>query len=130
VAVIVLDASVIIAFFYPLDALHARAVAGIQPHRTDELVLPASAYSESLVGPTRLSAHVVASHDQLVADFAIRIVPITAEIARRAARLRADTASLRLPDALVLATADVLDAPVVLTGDARWLDVSDRVRVI
>jgi predicted nucleic acid-binding protein len=130
VAVIVLDASVIIAFRRTADALHARAAAAFRAHSMDEFVLPASAYSETLVSPMRVGVHEVGLLDQFIAEFPIRIVTITPEIARRAARLRADTASLRLPDALVLATADVLEAPVVLTGYARWLSVSDRVQVI
>jgi PIN domain nuclease of toxin-antitoxin system len=66
---------------------------------------------------------------QFVADLGIGIEPLTAPIARRAAALRARHAALRLPDALVLATADALDAPV-LTADRAWTRVSRRARVL
>ena len=47
------------------------------------------------------------------------VVPIDRRIAAKAARLRARHGrALRLPDALVLATADVLRADRVLTTDA------------
>ncbi|WP_363321356.1 PIN domain-containing protein, partial [Saccharomonospora sp.] len=39
-----------------------------------------------------------------------------------AAELRAAHKALKMPDALILATAD-LHADVVLTGDERWLNV-------
>ena len=50
-------------------------------------------------------------------------------VAVSAARLRARHRSLRLPDAIVLAT-EVLDAQAVLTGDKRWDRVDSRVRLV
>jgi hypothetical protein len=94
------------------------------------VVLPASAYAEALVGPSRRGRAAVASFDRFVADVAVRIEPPTREIARRAARLRSHRAGPRPPDALVLATGEVLDAGVELTADAAWPRVSRRVRVI
>jgi predicted nucleic acid-binding protein len=41
-------------------------------------------------------------------------------IARRAATMRSRHPSLRLPDALVIATAVELDADHLLTTDQRW----------
>ena len=48
-ALIVLDASVIIAHLDPADALHARAVTALTAVSDDDLVLPASALAETLV---------------------------------------------------------------------------------
>lgn len=96
-------------------------------HREDEIVLPASAYAEALVEPSRRGRAALERAKQLVDVFPLRIEPITREIAERAAVLRK---AVRLPDALVLATADVLDADVVLTADARWPKASARARVI
>jgi predicted nucleic acid-binding protein len=50
-------------------------------------------------------------------------------VAERAASLRARHGALRLPDALVLATADALDA-TVLTCDRAWARASRRARVL
>jgi predicted nucleic acid-binding protein len=47
-----------------------------------------------------------------------------------AAALRARHRSLRLPDALVLATAEVLGAAKVLTADRARTKISRKVRLI
>jgi predicted nucleic acid-binding protein len=130
VALTVLDASVVIAFRDPADSLHRRAVAAFRTHAADHLILPASAYAEVLVGPVRHGPATVASLEAFIRDFAMHIAPLTAEIARQAASLRASYASLRLPDAIVLATGDVVDATVVLTGDATWPRLNARARLI
>ena len=72
----------------------------------------------------------MASLEQFIGDFGMRIVPLTVEIARRAALLRAQAQSLRLPDAIVLATGDLLNADIVLTGDGAWTKLSTRARLI
>ena len=131
VPIIVVDTSIVIAFREPADAHHAQAVAAFtRHHQVDELVLPASAYAEALVGPFRRGPASVASFDRFIADLAVRVEPLTREIARQAAHLRSRHVSLRLPDALILTTADVLDAAAVLTADAAWPKVSQRVSVI
>ena len=129
-ALAVLDASVLIAFRDPADALHGRAVAAFRTYGSEELILPASVYAEVLVGPLRVGAPAVASLEQFIGDFGMRIAPLTPEIARLAASLRATTPSLRLPDAFVLATGQTLDAPIVLTADRAWPKLSARVRLI
>lgn len=128
--IVVLDTSIVIAFRDPADAHHAAAVAAFTRHQGDELVLPASAYAEALVGPSRRGPAAMASFEQFTSDLAVRIEPLSHEIARRVARLRAHHGSLRLPDALVLATGDVLDASIVLTADTAWPKVSRRTRLI
>jgi predicted nucleic acid-binding protein len=130
VALAILDASVVIAFRDPADALHARAVTAFRSHSHDEFALPATVYAEVLVAPRRHGPPAVASLDEFIDDFGMQIVPLTAEIARHAALLRAQTASLRLPDACVLATADILGAASVLTGDVTWPKLSTRVQLI
>jgi len=130
VAVTVLDASAVIAFRDPADALHARAVAAFRAHVSDDLVLPASVYAEVLVGPMRHGAPALASLEQFVRDFAMQIAPLSPDIARHAASLRAQTPSLRLPDAFVLATGDLLEANSVLTGDRGWVKLSPRVLLL
>jgi predicted nucleic acid-binding protein len=113
---LVLDASVVIALLDENDALHERAAAVIERARSDELILPASAFAEILVAPYRQSADAVARFETTLAEVPVRVEPLTATIARRAASLRASHARLRLADALVLATAAEAGA-VVLTAD-------------
>ena len=55
-ALIVLDASVLIALLDPNDALHTAARAALARYAGDDLKLPASAYAESLVGEFHIGA--------------------------------------------------------------------------
>lgn len=128
-AIVVLDASIVIAFLDADDAHHAAAVAAVGRARREELVLPSSAYAEVLVDPWRRGPDAVTLVKRFLTDLGIRIEPLTADIAARAARLRSGHQPLRLPDALVLATADTLDA-TALTCDRSWPRVSRRARVI
>jgi predicted nucleic acid-binding protein len=129
VAIVVLDASVVIALLDARDPHHPAAVTALGRAREETLVLPASAYAEVLVDPWRRGRDAVAVVRELVADLGMRIQPLTADVAERAAQLRAEHGSLRLPDALVLATADVL-AATALTCDRAWPRASRRARVI
>ena len=56
----------------------------------------------------------------LVRRLPIEVVPLDVEIASAAARLRARHRSLRLPDALVIASASVAGADRLVTTDRRW----------
>lgn len=120
---VVLDASVIIAFLYPADAHHdiARQVLApwLRPEHT--VLVPASVYSEILVGPIR--AHTEDIADRFLSATESRIVAIDRAIARRGAELRATRSGLRLPDALALATALEHDASF-LTFDTRLQQIA------
>ena len=129
-ALVVLDASVVIAFLDPDDALHHAAVKALTEYQHAELLIPTSAYAEILVAPYRVGGEAVTEVEAFLSDFGVRLQPITAEVARVAARLRSSSRGLRLPDALVLATADELEAATVLTGDESWDRISDRVTLI
>ena len=130
-ALVVLDATVVIAFLDQRDTHHNAAVAALERVAGDELVLPASAYAEMLVFPYRRGGRAaVATAKALLEELPIRVEPIGVEIAERAAELRASTPAVRLPDALVIATADALDASTLLTADRRWRRASRRVRTI
>ena len=129
-ALVVLDASVIIGFLDPEDALHEACVAALSERRHDNLLIPASVYAEILVAPYRTGAEAVAEVDAFLSDFAVKVEAITAAIARAAAQLRSARKSLRIPDALVLATADEIGADIVLSGDESWTRTSQRVTVV
>lgn len=53
-------------------------------------------------------------------DAAVIIAFLDADIATRAAVLRARHHTLRLPDALIIATADTTGADRLLTTDRKW----------
>jgi hypothetical protein len=58
------------------------------------------------------------------------VVPMTDRIAEHAAELRARHPGVRLPDALVVATASALSANGVLTGDAGWRRLGTMISVL
>jgi predicted nucleic acid-binding protein len=118
VALVVVDAGVVIAHLDPADAHHRRAVAALQGHADHDLRLPASAYAEALVKPA-LTGQIEGARRRVEA-LSLAVEPIGEAVAERAAALRAAEPSLRLPDALTLACGDVLDAAAVLTTDHRW----------
>jgi predicted nucleic acid-binding protein len=130
VALVVLDASIIIGFLDPEDRLHDACVAALTDHQRDELVIPASVYAEILVGPYRAGREAVSEVEAFLSDFGIRIEPVGASVGRIGAQLRSERKGLRLPDALVLASADEIGADVLLTGDKSWAKLSKRVTVV
>jgi predicted nucleic acid-binding protein len=127
VALIVLDASVVIAHLDPADALHGSAKRALLEVASEDLRLPASAYAETLVEPAR-KGRLDEARDALTA-LRLQIVPLDASLAERAASLRARERALRLPDALVLACGELLGADAILTAEERWRRF-DRVRLI
>lgn len=48
------------------------------------------------------------------------ILSVDRSVADSAAQLRSRHVSLKMPDALILATADAHHADLVITGDERW----------
>ncbi len=118
---IVLDAGVLIGVLDRSNVHHVPATEALRlaEENLDQLVLPASALAEMLVGPSRRGPEAVASVDSLLVTLAIDLVAIDQPIARQAAALRART-RLRLPDALVVASAIVLRADRLLSTDGRW----------
>ncbi|HEX9504560.1 MAG TPA: type II toxin-antitoxin system VapC family toxin [Acidimicrobiia bacterium] len=135
--VTVLDAGVVIAGLDADDAHHTAAAGALTAARDrgDSFVVPASAYAEVLVRPAARGNATVARVDAALDAMAITIADADREIARRAASLRARHSSLRLPDALVIATAIELAADHLLTTDRRWkalrrLGLGDRLTVV
>ena len=72
-ALVVLDASVVIGFLDPNDALHQACVDALAAHQRDELVIPLTVYAEILVAPFRVGSEAVSEvvsldKESLVAD--------------------------------------------------------------
>lgn len=126
---LILDASVLIALLDRADPHYARAVAEVDAADQDgnDLVTPATAYSEALVAFARESR--VDDAREAIAAMGIAVAPLDAGTAERAAALRARQDRLRLPDAMVLATSQQLGGRM-LTYDNRLQryasDESDR----
>jgi predicted nucleic acid-binding protein len=105
VEALILDASVLIGLLDSADTHHDRAIDDVEgaDRAGRQLLLPASAYSETLVAFAR--ARRLEEARRAIAAMGITIVSLTDTIAERAAELRARHTRLRLPDAIVLATA-------------------------
>ena len=128
-ALTALDASVLIALLDPTDAHHQAARAALDAHADDDLRIPAHTLAETLVHPARAGKEREAV--RLIASLEIAVDPIDEAVAVAAAKLRAHHGSaLRMPDALVLAYADVRKAKRLLTADARWSAWSRRVEMV
>jgi len=133
VALTVIDAGIVIAVLDPADAHHAAASQALLGARAngDVLVLPVSAYSEALVAPFRQGGEAVAMVESLIDAIPATVHPVTREIARSAAHMRAQHGTrLRLPDALVLATALELSADRLLTTDRGWPEVGVHIALV
>jgi predicted nucleic acid-binding protein len=127
VARVALDADIVIAFLDPGDDQHATAVAELRPRLAvgDQLLAAATVYAESIVRPLQQGTD--ATVDEFFDAAGISIVPIDRAVARRAAVLRAEHQSLRLPDAMSLATAMVTDS-ALLTLDKKLRQIARRVQ--
>jgi len=133
VGLTVLDAGVVIAVLDAGDAHHAAALTALTDARDrgDQLVIPVSAYAECLVAPSRSGTAATATVNRFIDALPARIEPATRAIGATAASLRAlHGPSLRLPDALVVATAAVLEADRIFTTDAGWPALPVKVEVI
>ncbi len=124
---VALDADIVIAFLDPGDDQHARAVAELRPRLAagDELLAAATVYAESIVRPLQQGTDAIV--DEFFDAAGISIVPIDRAVGRRAAVLRAAHQSLRLPDAMSLATAIVTDS-ALLTLDKKLRRIARRVQ--
>ena len=117
-----LDAGVIIGFLDADDAHHVEATSSLTQalDNGDQLAMAASALAECLVGPARRSEQAIQVVRDTFERLPIEIVNLNPEIAIEAARLRSRHRSLRLPDALVIATSAVVEADQLVTTDGRW----------
>ena len=117
-----LDAGVIIGFLDGDDSHHtaARTVLSDALGRNDQLLIAASALAECLVGPARQGAKQIELVRSLIDRLPVSVVDLNTEIAIQAAVLRAAHRSLRLPDALVIATAANSGADRLVTTDRKW----------
>jgi predicted nucleic acid-binding protein len=123
---VVLDSDAVIGFLDADDALHDAADAAIRELvRTERLLVSVVTYAEVLTG-ARLGHH----GEEYVSGFFTKLIsellPVEVEVAARAAELRATSKSLRMPDALTLATAEThSEVEMVVTGDAEMTKLPD-----
>lgn len=109
-AKVALDADVVIAFLDRADTQHQRAVGELGPRivARDDVAMCATVYAEVLVRPLQNGSD--AKVDEFLDAIGASVIAVDRGLARLAAQLRARHRSLRLPDALSLATALAWDA--------------------
>lgn len=106
-----------VAALQPLwEAAHANNI---------HLVSSALCLMETLVGPLKHgNAALVADYERLFRLRAVRLLPLTEDVLREAARLRATSPPLRAPDAMHAATAQLAGCTLFLTNDAGFRRVA------
>lgn len=116
------DTGVIIAFLDGDDVHHdaARSALSAALANAERLSMAGSALAECLVGPARRGPKAIELVRNLVERLPVSVVDLDEEIAAQAAVLRARHRSLKLPDALVIATAEQSGADDLITTDRKW----------
>jgi predicted nucleic acid-binding protein len=121
-SVIVLDATVLIAYRDNTDPHHADAMALLLAHADDDFAASALTLTEALVQPARTGT-LDAAIAELLTGLDLSTVPIRGIDVPELARMRA-TMGLKLPDTCVLFAAVRLHARSVFTFDDRMITVA------
>ena len=119
----IIDAGILIGFLDESDAHHLGAKKELADARLrgDQIAVPASALAEVLVSPSRNGEAAVGVIREFIERLSLVVDGLDTEIAVVAARLRARHGlKLKLPDALVVATAIQREASVLVTTDRGW----------
>jgi predicted nucleic acid-binding protein len=121
---VVLDSDAVVGFLDRNDALHDAADEAIRNLVSKErLLVSVVTYAEVLTGARlghRNEGLVKGFFDQLISE----ILPVDVDVAAAAADLRSRRKSLRMPDAMILATAETQpEVSLVLTGDQETAKV-------
>jgi predicted nucleic acid-binding protein len=121
VGLILLDSTVIVGFLDADDALHKVTVARFKEIvGSYPLVASVISYAEVMTGVS-LGHHPKKHVDGFFDAFVKDLLPIEKPVAARAATLRGRRKSLPMPDALILATADLRpEIETILCADGDW----------
>jgi predicted nucleic acid-binding protein len=122
---VVLDSGAVVGFLDRQDALHEAADAAVRELvRGNRLLASVVTYAEVLTG-ARLGHH----NEDAVAGFFVgllsAVLPVDVAVADKAADLCSRFQSLRMPDALILATAEMdPEVDLIVTGDQQLTRVT------
>jgi len=126
---VAVDSGVIIALFDSSDAHHAWSVDQIQQIVTARhgIVISALTVAEVLVRPAQAGVAEAVRADLM--SLRPRIVDVDVDLAARAAELRASWRGLRLPDAIIVATALLAQCDYLVTTDQRMANAAAGIPV-
>jgi predicted nucleic acid-binding protein len=118
---ILLDSTVIVGFLDADDALHEATVARFKEIVGSQLpVASVISYAEVMTGVS-LGHHPKERVEGFFDTFVKDLLPVEKPVAERASELRGVRKSLPMPDALILATADLQpEVETVLCADGDW----------
>lgn len=122
---VVLDSDAVVGFLDRKDALHDAAEAAIRElAHGQRLLASVVTYAEVLTGAL-LGHHDQAQVQGFFAQLISEVLPVDMTVADTAAEFRSHLKPLRMPDALILATAETNpDVDLLVTGDAQASKVS------
>ncbi len=120
--VALLDSNTVIGFLDADDLLHQAADTAVRAAATEHVFVVSVVTVAELLSGAKLGHHDERTVRRFFTQTTSSRIPLDEPVAERAAELRAAHKALKMPDALILATAD-LHADFVLTGDQRWLNV-------
>ena len=130
--VALLDSVAVAGFLDRDDAFHADADARVRELAgRDTLIVSVITYAELLTG-AGLGHHGQSAVRGFFEELIDEVSSVDRAVAERAAQLGSHTPSLKMPDALILATADLRAADLVVTGDKRWsgVDIGARIELL
>jgi hypothetical protein len=118
---ILLDTTAIVGFLDRDDALHDAAVAAMRAAGVKSAFAAcAVSYAEVMTG-VALGHHPREAVEGFFDDLIRELLPVDRAVAARAGALRGGRPSLRMPDALILASADLHgDVDAVICADGDW----------
>jgi predicted nucleic acid-binding protein len=122
---VVLDSDAVVGFLDRNDALHDAADAAIRDLVGKErLLVSVVTYAEVLTG-ARLGHHDEHQVKGFFRDLISEILPVDVDVADAAADLRSRRKSLRMPDAMILATAEIQhEVGLIVSGDLQVAKVA------
>jgi predicted nucleic acid-binding protein len=126
---VAVDSGVLIALFDSSDVHHVWSVEQIQEIVTARhaIVISALTVAEVLVRPAQAGAAEAVRAD--LTSLRPRVVDVDADLAARAAELRASRSGLRLPDAIIVATALLAQCDYLVTTDQQMANAADGIPV-
>jgi predicted nucleic acid-binding protein len=126
---VAVDSGVIIALFDSSDVHHAWSMEQIEQIVTARyaIVISALTVAEVLVRPAQAGVADAVRADLM--SLRPRVVDVDADLAASAARMRGSRTGLRLPDAIILATALWAQCDYLVTTDQRMAVAADGIPV-
>lgn len=121
-----LDTNVIAGLLNPDDALHGHARDAVRrwEDKAASFAISVITWGELRVGAVRRGAEAERMLGAFRAAVIDRIIEVDEATAESAALLRAADLTIRIPDALIIATAREAGADALLTADRKFPDIA------